>query len=135
MTSFRTPTHFSFLNKENYFSPHIAECANIAENYQYRRNFLEKTFSYIRPLYTNSKLKVQFKILDSDWFKFFQSLSKLNSKNFKKRFIFIITAEFHFECTNIVWHFSIIIVHTISYSSWVMSHDFISINERSKKHR
>ena len=32
MTSFRTPKRFTFFEQKSYFCPHIAECANIAEN-------------------------------------------------------------------------------------------------------
>jgi hypothetical protein len=38
MTSFRTPTRFSFLAEKLYYCPHIAESVKIVENAQYRRN-------------------------------------------------------------------------------------------------
>ena len=44
MTSFRTPTSFSYLNEKLYFCSHIAESENIAENAQYRQNFLRYPF-------------------------------------------------------------------------------------------
>jgi hypothetical protein len=42
MTSFRTPTRFSFWTVFFYFCPHIDECANIAECAQDRR--IKKNF-------------------------------------------------------------------------------------------
>jgi hypothetical protein len=49
MTSFRTPTRFSFFEQNIYFCSHIAECANIAEFANIAEIFCQKTFGDIRP--------------------------------------------------------------------------------------
>ena len=57
MTSFRTPTRFSFVWTKSYFCPHIAECANIAEI------FCQKTFGDIAPLYISYNITHVIQIL------------------------------------------------------------------------
>jgi hypothetical protein len=47
MTSFLMPTRFSFLNKNNVISPHIAESANIA------KLFGKKLSALLGRLYSN----------------------------------------------------------------------------------